>query len=139
MIDVERVVVVGRIRLVRPNMSQNTLIVHHKRRHTTSYNLHASNLALRAIRFKFHDWLKQRPIGFQSVTLETVQNDKHFCAYRCSVVLGSITGLTRLMQWVDTRMHTRPTRQRISKSNGLLIDTTYNFITFSTRITAYKK
>jgi hypothetical protein len=51
------------------------------------YNLHASNLALRAIRFKFYDRLKQRSIGFQSVTAETAQNDKHFCTYRCSVAV----------------------------------------------------
>jgi hypothetical protein len=34
---------------------------------------------LRAIRFKFHDWIKYRPIGFQSATLGTAQDDERFC------------------------------------------------------------
>jgi hypothetical protein len=103
-------------------MSQNTLIVLHKRRHTISYNLCVSNLALRAIRFKFCDRLKHHPIGFQSVTPETVQNDECFYAYRRSVALGPITCSTRSMQGVDTWTYARPMRQRISKSKGLPID-----------------
>jgi hypothetical protein len=58
------------------------------------YNLRDSNLALRAIRFKFRDRLKQCMIGFQSVTPKPAQNEKHFCAYRCSVALGPITCVT---------------------------------------------
>jgi hypothetical protein len=103
-------------------MSQNTLIVLHKRRHTISYNLCVSNLALRAIRFKFCDRLKHHLIGFQSVTPETVQNDECFYAYRRSVALGPITCSTRSMQGVDTWTYARPMRQRISKSKGLPID-----------------
>jgi hypothetical protein len=144
-------------------MSQNTLIVPNKRRHTTSYNLHASNLALRTIRFKFHDRLKQRPIGFQSATLEPMQNNKCFCAYQHSVALDPITGSTQSMQGADTRMHTRPMHQCVSKSKGLMIDVPLcfyyfqhahrriqkvrgywstlhtAFTTFSTCIAAYKK
>jgi hypothetical protein len=103
-------------------MSQNTLIVPHKRRDTVWYILHAPILALRAICFKFHDRLKQRSIDFQNVTPETVQNDKRFYAYRYSVVLSPIISSTRSTQGADTRMHAWPMRQRISKSKGLLID-----------------
>jgi hypothetical protein len=35
---------------------------------------------LRAIRFKHNDRIKHFPIGFQSVTPVTAQDDKHFCA-----------------------------------------------------------
>jgi hypothetical protein len=66
------------------------------------YNLRAPNLALRAIRFKFCGRLKQRLISFQSVTLETAQNDRRFCAYQCLVVLNLITGVTRSTQGADT-------------------------------------
>jgi hypothetical protein len=93
-------------------------------------NLRASKLALRAIRFKFHDRVKQCPIGFQSTTPETTQNDEYFCTYRHSVALGSITGVTRSMKGVDTRMHTRPMCQHINQSKGLLIDAPYNFYYF---------
>jgi hypothetical protein len=33
-----------------------------------------------AIRFKFHDWINQRPISFQSVIPETAQGNKPFYA-----------------------------------------------------------
>jgi hypothetical protein len=36
-------------------------------------------LDLVAIRFKFHDWINQRSISFQSAISETAQGDKHFC------------------------------------------------------------
>jgi hypothetical protein len=37
-------------------------------------------LDLKAIRFKFHDRVKHRPIGFQSMTPGTAQGDKCFYA-----------------------------------------------------------
>jgi hypothetical protein len=120
-------------------MSQNTLIVPHKRRHIVLYNLCASNLALRATHFKFHDWLKHRSIGFQSTTPETTQNDRRFCAYRRSVALDLITGAARSTQETDTRTHTWPTHQRDSKSKGLPIDVPLCFYYFHTRIAVYKK
>jgi hypothetical protein len=76
-------------------------------------------LALRAIRFKYHDQLQQCSIGFQSATPETMQNYECFCTYQCLVALGPITGSTRSTKGVDTRTHRRPMCQRISKSKGL--------------------
>jgi hypothetical protein len=130
LIGVKWVVAAGHIRLVQPNMSQNTLIVPYKRRHTTSYNLHASYLAPRAICFKYRGQLKQRLIGFQSMTPKTTQNGKCFCAYRHSVALGPIIGSTRSTQGADTWMHARPMRQCVSKSNGLPIDVPLCFYYF---------
>jgi hypothetical protein len=85
------------------------------------YILHAPILALRTIRFKFHGRLKQRRTNFQITTLETTQNDEHLCAYRHSVVLGSITGATQSTSGADIRMHARPMCQCIRKSKGLPI------------------
>jgi hypothetical protein len=78
--------------------------------------------ALRAIRFKYHDRLQQLPIGFQSTTLETTQNDERFYAYRRSVALDPITSSTRSKQGAGTQTHTRAMHQRVSKSKGLPID-----------------
>jgi hypothetical protein len=85
------------------------------------YILRAPILALRTIRFKFHGRLKQRRTNFQIATLETTQNDEHLCAYRHSVVLGSITGATQSTSGADIRMHARPTCQCVRKSKGLPI------------------
>jgi hypothetical protein len=87
-------------------------------------------LAHRAIRFKYHDRLQQRPISFQSATPETAQNDEHFYVYRRSVVLIPIIGSTRSMQGADTRMHTRLMCQRVSKNKGLPIDVSLCFYYF---------
>jgi hypothetical protein len=37
-------------------------------------------LGFQAIRFKFHDWIKQQPISFQSAIPGTVKGDKRLCA-----------------------------------------------------------
>jgi hypothetical protein len=94
--------------------------------------------ALRAIRFKYHDWIQNHPIDFQSATPEIMQNDECFYAYRRSVVLSPITILTRSMQGADTHACTTnaPMHQQ---SKGILIDIPLCFYYFSTCIAAYKK
>jgi hypothetical protein len=42
--------------------------------------LRVNILGFRAIRFKFHDQIRQRPIDFQSVTPQSAQGDERFCA-----------------------------------------------------------
>jgi hypothetical protein len=55
------------------------------------YNLHARILALRAIRFKFHGRLKQRPIGFQSVTQRPCKTPNPVSTLKIKYLTGKTT------------------------------------------------
>jgi hypothetical protein len=76
---------------------------------------------LRAIRFKYHDWIKYLPIGFQKVNLGTAQNDERFYSYQCSLRLHP----TKSASLIDARgllpkacMANEPMRLSIQKASG---------------------
>jgi hypothetical protein len=96
-------------------------------------------LDLWAIRFKFHDRIKQRSISFQSAIPRTAQDNKCLCASRWSVKLCPTSNkCPRSMQGAYFRSHTRSVNQRVQISRGLLIDVP-NHHTFYTCSTVYKK
>jgi hypothetical protein len=97
-IDVKRVVIAGRIRLVQLKHVVKHL---HRPEWELTYNVVVAYVpnssALKVIHFKFHDQLRQRLIRFQSATLETTQNKESFCAYWHSVKLHPIISATLII------------------------------------------
>jgi hypothetical protein len=72
-----------------------------------------------AIRFKFNNRVKQRPISFQSVTPGTTQGDKQFGALERSVRLCPISSkCSRWMQGAHFRSHAWSSNQHIQKVRG---------------------
>jgi hypothetical protein len=72
-----------------------------------------------AIRFKFNDRVKQRPISFQSVTPGTTQGDKQFDSLERSVRLCPISSkCSRWMQGAHFRSHAWSSKQHIQKVRG---------------------
>jgi hypothetical protein len=106
----------------------------------TSYiKLTCKYLGFQAIRFKFYDRIKQRPISFQSMILRTVQGDKRLCASWWSEKLCPTSNKRpRSTQGAYFQLHVQSVNQYIQISQGLLIDVP-NHHNFYTRSTAYKK
>jgi hypothetical protein len=80
-------------------------------------------LDLVAIHFKFHDWINQRSISFQSAISETAQGDKHFCTSWQSVKLcRNRNKRPRSTQGAYFRSYARSVNQCVKISHGLPID-----------------
>jgi hypothetical protein len=108
-------------------------------RPTSHIKLTCIYLGFLAIRFKFHDRIKHRPISFQSMIPRIARGDKPLCASRRSVKLCPTSNKRpRSTQEAYFRSHARSANQRVQISYGLLIDVT-NHHTFYMCSTAYKK